>query len=1156
MLRYACLSIVSFMLGLVSLPGCAQTEELQHVHNSGWGLHSATLTIAPSGLLIRTQSSFRDSNGNLSDCSLPTLIPFNQVLVAEVREYGRGPLAGFKSSSGQVAQLHLEVRDDRGRKSTYNFVSRTAIHDNLNKWHEGQDDGSQVKGLAQALQAAMALGVGKKQTALDTDVQRPYHANETRSGSAGSSRPSSGYGGGRVEQDVAPPLSYPTAASENVHYDIQLSGSDHLDKVTVRPASTLDPSDLLISWPDSRGTKVVRLENISKVEVKERTLQFGNADSRTPLQFGIGVPKKPKLHELIVEFREHDNKRLTYHFVSDTATCKGETPCQEGTDGGQRVRDLSAAIHRAIADRTAALKQVADESAKQQARPSGLVSGDVKYDDSHSLLPNSRIDAGEKAELVITVDNHGPGTAYHVAVTASSDKRSVVINGGQNLGDIPPGQKREARLSIVADLDLTDGNVTLGIDAHEQRGYDAHRVNVIIPTAGLKPPDLSIERSGNSQPANGETFEFVTLVRNSGAGPAVGVVLSASGLPAGIEPTLLTTRIGAIQPGQTQQGKLAFAIPRNWSGKSVYVEVKAIDGRGDKVALGSRTFNFDVFSRKPILSSSIRVLMRGLETTELANDQSAEIEVTPQNEGELDAVDVSFRLSSPGVTFQRAQIEVGTIRPHEKHLPQRIGFSVPRAFAKDRLPILVELSQRDFPSASVVREFVVRRRLPDLRPRWTILGTANSRTIEQNQTVTLELDLDNNGNLSAKEVVARIGINNSVVTPQSPLEVGLGTIEPKGSARATFSLHISRSVPVGQLPIQVFISQADFPASNEAASFEVRTEPTREVRITPSPETSTSPGRRTPPTVVWVSPRNGVHVRDSVIEVVGVVSSNRHTSRLEIAVNGKAQPADDVGQHWNVTGKGEGPEVSDVAISIPLDFGENKIQLTAYDDANESGAASITVSRDKSASMEDLETQRVQVVRIRSHPADRAAETAAGTYVGKDQANAYFVTAFHPLAKGANGSDPVETVELQFYSSPTSFEAKVLNHYNPDADTDLAVVFIPADRLPAETTRMTLKNAAAELPIHIIGHPASERDWTSWAGMVQNELAVSGKGQLFSTGTDPSLTEGFSGGPVFDSKGDFIGMHLAGSKGYTKNLKSEAILAALRAWHVPTTNLE
>jgi hypothetical protein len=205
------------------------------------------------------------------------------------------------------------------------------------------------------------------------------------------------------------------------------------------------------------------------------------------------------------------------------------------------------------------------------------------------------------------------------------------------------------------------------------------------------------------------------------------------------------------------------------------------------------------------------------------------------------------------------------------------------------------------------------------------------------------------------------------------------------------------------------------------------------------------------------------------------------------------------------------------------------------------------------SSIEEIETQRMNVVRLRSHPTDRPAETGAGVYVGKDQQNAFFITAFHYLKKETDIDDPVEVVDLQFYAGPTSFSAKVLGRF--DSTSDLAVVYIPVTDLPSGTAPMGRKDPTAELPIHIIGHP-SAGDWTSWTGRVQNEISVGGQSQFFSTGADQSLTKGFSGGPVFDSHGNFIGMHISSAVSFAKNVKSELIVGILKAWQVPITNLD
>jgi hypothetical protein len=204
--------------------------------------------------------------------------------------------------------------------------------------------------------------------------------------------------------------------------------------------------------------------------------------------------------------------------------------------------------------------------------------------------------------------------------------------------------------------------------------------------------------------------------------------------------------------------------------------------------------------------------------------------------------------------------------------------------------------------------------------------------------------------------------------------------------------------------------------------------------------------------------------------------------------------------------------------------------------------------------LESLETQRMDVVKLRSQ-SDSSTETASGVYVGQDEQNAYFITAFHPLKKHAGANDPyepVETVELQFYSRPVGMKALVLDHYDPVFD--LAVVYIPVNKLPAEMVFMPRTEASAGVPIHIIGHPPAG-DWTAWAGVIQNELNVGGDSNFFSTGSDSSLTKGYSGAPVLDSNGGFVGIHLSSSNSYAKNLKSDAIVKSLREWRVPITNL-
>ncbi|HEY6251777.1 MAG TPA: trypsin-like peptidase domain-containing protein [Candidatus Angelobacter sp.] len=200
---------------------------------------------------------------------------------------------------------------------------------------------------------------------------------------------------------------------------------------------------------------------------------------------------------------------------------------------------------------------------------------------------------------------------------------------------------------------------------------------------------------------------------------------------------------------------------------------------------------------------------------------------------------------------------------------------------------------------------------------------------------------------------------------------------------------------------------------------------------------------------------------------------------------------------------------------------------------------------------EDLKAQRAAVVKLRIHRANQADETATGLFVGKDSQSAYFITAFHAVKLGEERT--VRSVQLEFYATPRKFDALVFDHF--DADLDLAVVQIAIANLPPGLPKVMKRDVAADTLIHIIGHP-SAGEWSAWSGSVQNENTPSGDIHHFITTRDDSLAEGYSGGPVFDSTSGFLGMHTSSTARYGIAAKSMDIVNQLKAWHVPTNNIE
>jgi hypothetical protein len=200
------------------------------------------------------------------------------------------------------------------------------------------------------------------------------------------------------------------------------------------------------------------------------------------------------------------------------------------------------------------------------------------------------------------------------------------------------------------------------------------------------------------------------------------------------------------------------------------------------------------------------------------------------------------------------------------------------------------------------------------------------------------------------------------------------------------------------------------------------------------------------------------------------------------------------------------------------------------------------------------EAQRAVVVKLRIVLGNGVNDTAAGLFVGKDRQNAYFITANH--AVGPIGPDfkriPARSIQLQFRGSPQNFSASVLENY--DEELDLGVVSTAVANLPPGLPKTVKKDVAVGSPIYILGHPPGGF-WSVWPGNIQNENAPSGDVQHFITNRDGSLTGGYSGGPVVDSDGDFLGMHISTKTGYGVAAKSSDIVRHLDAWQVPTNNL-
>lgn len=485
-------------------------------------------------------------------------------------------------------------------------------------------------------------------------------------------------------------------------------------------------------------------------------------------------------------------------------------------------------------------------------------------------------------------------------------------------------------------------------------------MKLVLPTARLERPSLAVASyevndgttglargNGNGIPENGETIELLAFVRNSGPGPAAATTLSLVSVDRGVEVVQRDVSLGTILPNQTARGNLAFTIPRTYTGTSLNLTLQAKDGRGESVGAASRQITIPLTARAPVLAATPRILSGGREIKELTNGQTVEVEVTPRNTGTLDADQVMVRLSAreSGLVFRQDRELIGTLRAGTVGRPVIFELNIPRTFVNDRLALNVELSQREFSSQTERLDIPVVVRRPVLVSSFTVAGRLGGRAIEQNETVDLEVRVVNTGDLSAQNVQASIDVKVPGVEVQGSKRVDIGTIPRSGQSFARFQLQVRRSVPTGELPISMVVSQSDFPSLADILRLEVRLEKAIEVQVRPgTPVSPPAVSRAQPPIIALVAPTDGQFVQTEQVELRGTVVDEKGIDRVRVTVNGKPVPEETIRRGLRRI-PGSTRDQIDLSLSVPVEKGRNAIEITAYNLANEQERLTRVITR-------------------------------------------------------------------------------------------------------------------------------------------------------------------------------------------------------------------
>ncbi len=444
----------------------------------------------------------------------------------------------------------------------------------------------------------------------------------------------------------------------------------------------------------------------------------------------------------------------------------------------------------------------------------------IKFYDDNSIISNNSIDAGEQSAITATLTNNGKGTAFDVNLSAESQYKNIQFPKTISVGDIQPGESKNLTIPIKADLPLATGTASFLVKAREKRGYDARPVELQIPTAELRSPKLLFAScnlndssglasgDGDGIVENNETIELNPYVNNDGVGDALKVSVKLIDITQGIEITKGNDQLASIGSGTVGKATLAFKIPRTFSQPEIRYTIAATDVRGMRT---EKTYTVPFESKIPVLYYTYQVVdTRNREIPGLENGKSYSLRITPKNTGSNIAEGVKIRVSpeSSKVIVGSYNGNVGILQPDSVGPVITVPISLNRSFVDPSMSMNIAMTQESFPGLSRDITLPVMVKKPNLEYQVALLNGVSDKELSQNSWPRFRVSISNNGSLDAKDVGIGFYVSDTGIAFDK--EEMIGTIKAGESQYRDFTFFVRGDAPIGEMPVKLSISQADF----------------------------------------------------------------------------------------------------------------------------------------------------------------------------------------------------------------------------------------------------------------------------------------------------------------------------------------------------------
>ena len=245
---------------------------------------------------------------------------------------------------------------------------------------------------------------------------------------------------------------------------------------------------------------------------------------------------------------------------------------------------------------------------------------------------NDALDGGEKAVLMVTIANAGPGAAQDLHVTV----KRVTMAGlraprKQAIGSLAAGASVTVSVPLEAVEEIASGQARLELGVEEKNGFDADSVAIEFETRAIKLPKLevaSVSLGGGGIVKLATVMPMEVVIKNAGTAAAKDVVAT---LVVGDQDIVIsgdtTAAVGALEPGQSRSVSFEFFVKRRYAGaNNLPVTVTLAEATG-KRGLAEASLRLVMGKTAPSLKV---VSIKGKAQVVAAVDAFADVDTPPE----------------------------------------------------------------------------------------------------------------------------------------------------------------------------------------------------------------------------------------------------------------------------------------------------------------------------------------------------------------------------------------------------------------------------------------------------------------------------------------------------------------------------------------------